>query len=80
MHIVKLFFWAGIAVASTLHRLPPDRAVNFISLTTTGNISAGQQPNFTFDELYSLQKQFLEHFISPANAKEVRMSLAFSRN
>ena len=79
MHIVKLFFWAGIAIASTLHRLPSDGVVNFIPLTTTGNVSVGQQPNFTFDELYSLQKQFLDHFISPANAKEVRTSSA-SRN
>ncbi|CAF9912586.1 MAG: hypothetical protein HETSPECPRED_000980 [Heterodermia speciosa] len=67
MRVVNLFFWAGIAVASTLHGLPSN-----ISSTGRGNISASQQPDFTFDELYSLQKQFLDHFISPANVQEAK--------
>lgn len=30
-----------------------------------------QQPNFAFDQLFSLQKKFLDNFIYPNNAKQV---------
>jgi len=30
-----------------------------------------QQPNFTFDQLYGLQRKFLDNFIYPNNANQV---------
>lgn len=69
MLLTNLLICSGLAAASTLHGRSDDNAIHGISRSNT---SVSQQPNFTFDELYDLQKQFLDHFISPANAVEVQ--------
>ncbi len=47
-------------------------------LTTSASTNTSSQPCFTFDELYHLQKKFLDSFISPADqlqAKSINSSL-----
>ncbi|KAL8825588.1 MAG: hypothetical protein Q9191_004321 [Dirinaria sp. TL-2023a] len=69
---------AGYALAYNLapgHNLAyRDVSGNTLSLapTATSTPSPSQQPNFTVDELYALQKKLLDNFIYPANAKQAR--------
>ncbi len=47
-------------------------------ITTSASTNSSSQPCFEFDELYNLQKQFLNSFISPADqtqAKSINSSL-----
>ena len=65
-------FWPTVIVASTVRGSAYHDAVSRNSLSTlNANINAAQQPNFTFDELFDLQRNFLDHFIYPANVEEV---------
>lgn len=47
-------------------------------LNTSASTNSSSQPCFTFDELYNLQKKFLDSFLSPADqtqAKSINSSL-----
>ena len=70
MLFANLIFGSGLVAALTTYRVA-DAGAKDISLAMGGNASAIQTPNFTFEELYGLQKNFLDHFIYPANVKEV---------
>lgn len=72
------FLCAGYALASNLapgyNLAYRDVSGNSLSLapTATSTASPSQQPNFTVDQLYALQKKLLDNFIYPANAKQAR--------
>ena len=50
------------------------------NVSTAQNVSVTQgnlnEKNFTFDELFALQKQFLDNFIAPQNDVQVRLYLS----
>ena len=75
MRFFNLLLCVGMAVASGSPQRHAYRDVsgNSISLApkATSTASASQQPDFTFDELYDLQKEFLDNFISPNNTIQV---------
>ena len=74
MLLTNLLLCSGLAAASTLHGRSDNDAINGVTYTSRPNTGVSQQPNFTFDELYDLQKQFLDHFIFPVNVEEVQTS------
>lgn len=70
MLLANLVFWSGLVAAGTPYRVP-DAGTKDVLLAVGANTTASQTPNFSFEELYDLQINFLEHFIYPANVKEV---------
>ena len=75
-----LFLGILCACSALAYNLPPghdhnyrDVSGNSLSLApkAISTASPSQQPNFTLDELYDLQKNFLDNFVYPKNAKQV---------
>ena len=72
MRLIGILSWSGLALASTLHH----PAYHVPTINSPGaapgiHLPTSQQPNFTYNELYDLQKRFLDHFVYPANVQEV---------
>lgn len=76
------FVVTGLCVDQRATQLSSRLALRSSNAQTTSNISITQgdvgQKNFTFDELFTLQKRFLDNFISPKNIIQVRFSLQTS--
>ena len=64
---IIFFFLAAGALASAGSFAPRQAASN-------NNITDTNPPNFSFEQLFQLQKKFLDNFISPANAAQVHAS------
>ena len=80
MFILGLLY-VGSALAYNLrpgHHANPDVSGNSLSPAPKARsaVSPSQQPNFTSDELYALQKKFLDNFVYPENAKQVSQTSA----
>ena len=69
------FVVTGLCVDQRATQLSSHLALRSSNAQTTSNISVTQgdvgQKNFTFDELFTLQKRFLDNFISPKNIIQV---------
>lgn len=64
---IFFFFLAAGALASAGSFAPRQAASNYNNINTPA-------PNFSFEQLFQLQKKFLDNFISPANAAQVDAS------
>ena len=71
MLLATLLSWSSLVVAQSAFPVLNTAGTDASSLALGANTIPSQTPNFTFGELYDLQVNFLEHFISPINAKEV---------
>jgi len=76
MLLLDLLYWGvGLALASSpsQEHAYHDIAGRSIAVPPKAASTAmpSQQPDFTFDELYSLQRKFLDNFIYPNNAMQV---------
>jgi len=78
MLLLNLLLWGlrfALASRPSQEHAYPDTvgrsiAVSLIATTTT----PPQRPDFTFEQLYGLQRKFLDNFIYPNNANQVGLS------